>query len=381
MEITILGTLPPIKGMSDVCLNQIRYLQKEVRVTFINFNTIYPELLYPGGTKDYSDSFILPQYPHATVNKIIDWYNPLTWIKAGLSIKGNIMLFHWWTSYLFPVYLVILLIAKLKKVILVCEIHNVVGHETGFIDRWFIWIIMKLSDFFIVHSMGNKQKLIRMFRIDQNKITVIPMGVLSNFGDKIVTKLRARIKLKIPKNAKVVLYFGYIRKYKGVDVLIKAFKDVKEAIPHAILMIVGVNWLDWKPLQNLIERYHLEKNILINLTYIPNDEVKYYYSACDTTVFPYRNYEAQCGPGLIALAFGKPLIVSQTGGLPELVKSKEVVLPPGDYHVLARTIIKVLKENKFRKKLEQESKDLAKVYSWENYAHSLVKLLRSLDEY
>lgn len=378
MEITILGTLPPIKGMSDICLNQVKYLHTKLKITFIDFRSIYPEFLYPGGTKEISSTYNSPIFTNLTIHKIIDWFNPWTWIKAGLLVNGSVLLFHWWTSYLFPVYAVILVLAKAKGVRLVCEVHNIIGHETSIIDRWLNKFIFALSHHFIVHSIRNKQQLVNFFAIDQDRISVIPMGSLDFFRDNRVTKQIARKKLRIPVNTKVILYFGYIRKYKGIDTLIKAFRDVKKKVPQALLIIAGINWIQWQPFQNLIDEYDLDNSIRTHLKYIPNEEVKYYFSACDVTVLPYQNYEAQCGPGLIALAFGKPLIVSDTGGLPELVKSKEVVFPPGDTHALARSIIKVLKNKTFCHQLEQESKGLAKMNTWGNHARSLVKLLRLL---
>lgn len=379
MHITILGTLPPVKGITDACLNQLRVMQEKAAITYIDFRSIYPEFLYPGGTKDYSRDYRLPRYPSVTVRKIISWYNPFSWILAGLSVRGSLFHFHWWTSFLFPVIFPILIIVRLKKIPSVAEVHNVVGHETGFLDRWMNGIIFRLTDRFVVHAGQNKEQLMRRFGIGEKRITIIPMGSLTHYKDRPVSKGDARKRLGFSGNMPVVLYFGYIRKYKGIDVLIRAFTVVRKRIPDAILVIAGICWIDWTPYRELIKKLHLEDAVRCDLRYIPNTDVKYYFSACDLTVFPYLDYDAQCGPGRIALAFGKPLVVSNTGGLPELVRSKMAIVPPGEVDVLSTAMIRILRNTRLRQRLEKESQIVAKELSWERHGEMLLKLYGTLE--
>jgi len=377
-KITLIGTLPPIKGISDTCLNQVKYLTKDVFVDFIGFKSIYPEFLYPGSTKENSKSFQIESLSDLNIRNILTWYNPFSWIWAGISAKGKIVHFHWWTFVLFPVFFVILLVAKIRRKILVCEAHNILGHESNSIDKFLNKIIFKLSDYFIVHSEQNKQQLKKFFNVDNKKINVIPLGALDFFADDVVSKFQARKVLKIPVNSKIVLCFGNIRRYKGIDILIKAFSGVKKQIPETKLLIAGKNWIDWQFFQRLIEESNLKDSVITNLDFIPTSKVKYYFMASDLVVLPYLKFEAQSGPGRIALAFGKALVVTKVGGLSDLVKEDSVVVESGNVNQLTQAIINVLKDDNFRKKLENDSKELAQKYSWDTIAKKTIILYRRL---
>ena len=251
-------------------------------------------------------------------------------------------------------------------------------HESGKIDKIFTKLIFKLSNNFIVHSEANKNQLKKIFNIKNERISIIPYGTLNFYRSDGLTKREARNKLGLSNQDKVILYFGNIRKYKGVDVLIKSFVEVKENISEAKLIIAGKNWIDWQSFQKLIDKYNLNKNIILRLDYIPTSEIQYYFTACDLAVLPYLHFESQSGPGNIALAFGKAMIVSNIGGLPYLVKDKNVIVRHGNENELAQAIIKILEDDNFRKKLENDSKELAQKYSWDKIAERTINLYKSL---
>ena len=379
MKITFVGTLPPIKGISEYCIEQTKSLSKKVKIDFINFKSIYPEFLYPGGsTKEKNEIFQIKESENLKIRNTLAWYNPFSWIWAGLTSKGEITHFHWWTFYLFPVFFTIALFGKARKKKIVCTVHNVLGHELGKVDKILTNWIFKLPNHFIVHSEANKKQLKKIFKIKDKKISIIPYGILNFYKEKNLTKEEARERLGLDNQDKVILYFGNIRKYKGVDVLIEAFHRVKQEISNAKLIIAGKNWIDWRPFQELIEKYNLNRDIILYLDYISTSDIQYYFTACDLVVLPYLHFESQSGPGNIALAFEKAMVVSNTGGLPDLVKNKEIVVDPGNSKELARAIIKVLKNDNFRKKLENDSKVLAQRYSWDKIAEKTVKLYQNI---
>jgi len=378
IKVTLFGTLPPIKGISDTCLNQTRELLKYSKIDFIGFKAIYPEFLYPGGTKDKSGLFQIDKHYNLKIKNILTWYNPISWIKAGLSVQSKIVHFHWWTSFLFPVFLTILLINKSRKKILICEVHNVLGHESILLDKFFNKIIFNLADCFIVHSKRNKKQLGKHFAIDSQKIKVIPLGALNLFSGKKISKRQARKQLNIPFNNKLVLCFGNIRKYKGIDVLINAFVSVVKEIPDAKLLIAGKNWFNWAPFHQLIKKCHLEKNIITHLKFISFSRTNIYFTAADLVVLPYLKFEAQSGPGRIALAFRKAMVVSNVGGLPDLVREEKAIVEAGDTNGLTRAMIRILKNDNYRKKLENDSGKLAQKYSWDKIAEKTIILYKSL---
>lgn len=377
MKITMIGTLPPIKGISDTCIKQIETLSKYIEVDFIGFKSLYPESLYPSGTKEKNGSFKLKMNKNIKVDNIISWRNPFSWSKAGMKPKGKTVHFHWWTYFLFPVFFSVILISKLRGKKIICEVHNILGHETNTVDKLFTKSIFMLPNHFIVHSKENKKKLKDIFNI-KNNISIIPLGVPDFYLSEKISELKAREYLGLKKTDKVILSFGNIRKYKGIDVLIEAFYYVKKEIPNAKLVIAGKPWIDWKPYSDLIEKYDLEKELITSLDFIPTSKVKYFFTASDLVVLPYKKFDAQSGPGRIALLFKKPLVVSQVGALPQLVKDKRCIARSNSPKELGKCIIRILKNEKILKKLSKDSEELAEKYDWDKIAKRTVKLYEKL---
>ncbi len=374
IKISMIGTLPPFKGVSDYCIELSQGLSKHVEIDFISFKKLYPEFLYPGGTKDTDKNFKIEENKNLKIRSFITYYNPFTWAWAGLSAKGKIVHVQWWTSVLAPIYLIIFLFLKLKRRKIVLTVHNVLGHETNFIDRSIAKLIFGFPDIFILHSDNNIRQMGEIFHISQNKMVKISHGIYEFYKNREISKTEARKRLKIKPNIPVVLSFGNIREYKGTDVLIKAFAIVKKELPDALLLIIGKCWVNWGKYKRLIEKYNLEKNIRTFLEYVPMSDVKLYFESCDLVALPYREFGAQSGPGNIALAFHKPLVVTNVGALPDLVKDKECVLEVNGIKGMARQMIKILKDKKLAKELSQDSKELCSDFSWDGIAKKTIKL-------
>jgi len=378
IKISMIGTLPPIKGMSDYCIELTQALSNYVEIDFISFKTLYPNFLYPGGTEDKDKNFKLNENKNIKTRSFITYYNPFTWAWAGLSAKGDIVHFQWWTTFLSPIFFVILLFLKLRRKKIIFTVHNVLGHETNFIDKLITKIIFLFPDFFILHSIGNIDRMEEVFHISRDKMIRIPHGIYEFYKNEEVTKEESRKKLNIKQNIPVVLSFGNIREYKGVDILIQAFAIVRNELPSSLLIIAGKSWIDWKPNKKIIEKYKLQKNIRTFLEYVPMSDVKHYFEASDLVALPYKHFESQSGPGNIALAFHKPLIVSNTGGLPDLLKNKEFVIEKNNVKQLAEKIIKILKNKKLAEQLSKDSKELCKEYSWEDIGEKTAELYKRL---
>jgi glycosyltransferase involved in cell wall biosynthesis len=372
-KITLIGTLPPNVGISDTCYEQVNSISKYADMNFIDFKSLYPRSLFPGKIKD--QSFTLKTSKNVNIERLISWYNPLSWIKAGLKPKTDSVHFHWWTFYLFPIFFTIILILKIRGKKIICETHNILGHETNIIDKILTKIIFKLPDHFIVHTKDSKKKLIEWFDI-KKEISIITLGLPTFYLNKKISKTQARKYLKLKPKDRVLLFFGNIREYKGLKSLIKAFSIVKKKAKNVKLLIAGHPWTDQQEYQNLINELKLEKHIISYLEFIPTSEVKYFFSACDLVILPYTSFDAQSGPGRISLLFHKPLIVTNVGGLPDLVNDKDCIIEPDDYENMAKSIIKVLKDKKTLDKLSKNSRELYKKFSWSDIAEQTVKIYK-----
>lgn len=378
MKITLVGTLPPIKGISEYCIEQTRSLSKKVDVEFINFKSIYPEFLYPGGTKEFDPEFIIQPNKKLQIRNILTWYNPFSWLYAGLSLQGDLLHIHWWTFYLFPVFFTIAACTKIRRKKLILTVHNVVGHESGMIDVLFSGLMYRMADAFIVHSNVNRRTLMKRFLISPKNVSIIPYGSLTFYNRQSITKRMARKYFRLRNGQKVVLFFGTIRKYKGVDILIKAFRYVVDRNPQAVLIIAGKNWIDWKPYQMLISKLHLHDNIIIHLKYIPTSKVAYYFRACDLVVIPYTKFDSQSGPGNIALFFKRAMVVSSVGGLTDLVRDTNVIVKPDDTNELANAIIYSLKNKNMQKILENDTRYISRVRNWDRISTQTICIYKQL---
>jgi glycosyltransferase involved in cell wall biosynthesis len=164
-----------------------------------------------------------------------------------------------------------------------------------------------MADILLVHTESSRETLIKKFKISKNKVDLIPYGPLNFLKTKNITQSEAKKYLGLKDNHKVILFFGTIRKYKGLDILIKAFSLVTKAIPEAKLVIAGKNWIDWSPYQDLIVKLNLHDKIISHIKYIPSGEIQYYFTACDVVVLPYTHFASESGVGKIAEAFDKPI--------------------------------------------------------------------------
>jgi len=313
----MLGCMPPQRGISSYCLEISRNLSNKVNIEFISFKKMYPAFLYPKGGLEDDNTFPNVENEKLKVRRNLTYYNPISWFKES-KVKGDIFHAQFWSFPLFYIYYFILLRYKSKGIKTIMTIHNVLPHESNFIFKMLSKKLYKIPDRLIVHSGSNKEELIKVFNINKDKIFVIPHGPLYFLNDKKISKKEARKKLAIDQKSKVILFFGAIREYKGLDVLLKAFAISVKKNKNLILLIAGKLWIDWGYYQKLIDKNNLNDKIIKILDYIPSNEVKNYFEACDLIVLPYKKFNAQSGVGAGALAFNKMVIASNISGLKDL---------------------------------------------------------------
>ncbi len=372
LSVSMLGSLPPVKGVSSYTAELLAALSRrgDLNLDLIGFRSIYPRWAYPGGDPDEQPSTAgasVSAASHVKQRRTLAWYNPLSWIWAGLTARGEVVHAQWWSYALAPVYAVVLGVARLRGKRIVMTAHNIEPHEGGFGRRLANRAVFRFADRYIVHSEANKTTLQRMLRCDAALIHVLPHGVLETPRTGM-SRRAARELLRIPPTAHVALCFGNIRPYKGVDVLLRAFAEVAKHDPDALLFIAGQPWGDWAPYDHLIRELGLTDRVRTRLEYIPTADIEPLFVAADVVVLPYTHFDAQSGVGTRALPFGRPLIVTNTGGLPDLVLDEEAVVPAGDPQALARAITRVLGDDALRDRMAVDSLALAASLGWDAIA-------------
>jgi len=260
---------------------------------------------------------------------------------------------------------------------IVFTVHNVLPHDefeqqakglkTGF------RIIYNLVDHIILHSQANKKEFLELFPMSQKKISVIPMGNYNMFkSSDNVSKEIAKKKLGYKQNERIILFFGAIRPYKGVEYLINAFTKIETDFPDARLLIAGKPIaLNIDELRNRIGRLNIENKTKVIAEYIPNEEIENYLSSAEFVVFPYVT-ASQSASVFLAYAYSKPVIVTQVGGLPEIVEHKKsgLIVPPEDVRNLSDALKEFLSlaPNKLNRMGKYARKLTETKFGWEEIA-------------
>ena len=342
MRILILGTAYPHRGgIAHYNALLYKHLSKNNEVRLISFKRQYPKIFFPGKTQEESGEAEIK----VTAEPLMDSINPLNWIKVGLvarSWNADLIIFKYWLPFFAPCFGVITAIAKLfrnTKALIVCD--NVIPHERRIGDKIFTRFAFSFANYFIVQSDTVENELLDF---KPNAVyKKIPHPVYEIFGEKL-SKAEAKNELKI-KNEKVILFFGYIRKYKGVHDLIDAMKIFCQS-SDAHLLIVGEYYDDENSYREQVRKLNLSEKISIVSDYVPSSEVAKYFSACDVVVLPYID-ATQSGIIQIAYNFDKPVIATSVGGLKEVIVDNYsgLLVPPNNPNELANAMKKFYDEN------------------------------------
>lgn len=376
--VSILGTLPPIRALSSYCFELADSIARLCRLEFISFASIYPPFLYPGGNPADDDTYPELRAPDIHIRRRLTWYNPLSWLIEGLSAKGDILHAQWWSPPLFLIYFTICACFKLRKKPVVLTVHNVLPHEPSTIFYNMSKLLFRLGDHYIVHSTMNKQQMILHYSISPDKISVIPHGSLDFHVREDVDRHEIRDRMGFGRKEKVILLFGAIRPYKGIDTAIRAFAEIVREIPSARLLIAGRLWEDWTPYAQLIEELGIRQTVSTHLDYIPSGDVHQFFEAADLCIFPYNNFDSQSGAGSVALSFRKPMIVTDVGGLPDFVRDRRCVVEPGNARMLAESVVRSLADPTVLDRMHEDAEAVAAEFSWPAIARQTEKIYQKL---
>jgi glycosyltransferase involved in cell wall biosynthesis len=376
--VALLGTLPPLRGLSSYCRELALALADTRPVEFISFKKLYPASLYPGGGLKEDDSFPVMEHGNLTVRRRLRWYNPLSWLMEGLLPPGDLLHAQWWSLPLAPIYTVLCLCFRLRKKPVVFTVHNVLPHEALRIFKTVSAVLFYLGDHFIVHTRQNQWQLMEQYGIRAEKISVIAHGVLGSWPSGSESRDAIRQQFGLFPDEKVLLYFGAIRPYKGLDTALEAFAGVHAAFPKCKLLVAGKLWEPWDRYQHLIQRLNIGENVITHLDYVPAASVAGYFTAADLVLLPYHHFDSQSGVGAAAVAFGKPMIVTRTGGLPDFVLDPQWMVPPRDHTALGEAILKCLSDDRLLGKMAKDSEAVAKRISWPEIVRKTNEIYDSL---
>lgn len=321
-KIIILGSAHPLRGGLSAFNERLAYqLQAEGHaVSIYTFSLQYPNFLFPG-TSQYTDE---PAPAGLDIRVKVNSINPLNWIKIGRELKQlrpDIIVVKFWLPFMGPCFGTILRLVKRNKHTKVVSIlDNVIPHEKRPGDRPFTQYFLKAVDACVAMSRSVQADLLQL----QPNIpcAFIPHPLYDHFG-KIESAEQARIKLGIAPTEKVILFFGFIRKYKGLDILLEAMSNPSIKQAGIKLLVAGEFYEDASYYTDFIQQYDLESSCIMHTDFIPNSEVATYFNAADVVVQPYRT-ATQSGISQMAYHFEKPMIVTKVGGLPEIVPNGKV---------------------------------------------------------
>jgi glycosyltransferase involved in cell wall biosynthesis len=378
-NVIIIGPGYPLRGGLATFNQRLarEFLTEDYDCTIYSFSLQYPSFLFPGTTQ-YSDG---PPPAGLKILSRINSINPFNWISAGEELKRlrpDIIVVRYWLPVMGPALGTILRrVRKNGHTRIIAITDNILPHERRPGDKAFTKYFLASCDAYI--TMSEKvMKDLRSFVKDKPAKQVLH-PLYDNFGDP-VPRLEARAQLQrlgglqIGAEDKILLFFGFIRGYKGLDILLDAMADERIRAAGIRLLIAGEFYEDEKPYMALIEKNGIRDLLLLRTDYIPDSEVRYYLCAADAVVQPYRN-ATQSGVTPLAYFFEKPMIVSDAGGLPDLVPHKQAgLVTRAEPEPLADAILEffTLGAHYFIPHLRREKQK----YSWARLVETVIELSR-----
>jgi len=375
MKIISLGPAYPYRGglasFNDRLAQQ--FLAEGNDVEIFTFSLQYPKFLFPGKTQ-FTDG---PCPDNLTVKRIVNSINPLNWISTGLKIrkrKPDILLLRFWLPFMGPCFGTIARLAKSNRhTKVICIFDNVIPHEKRTGDKVLTRYLTNSIDGAIVMS----RTVLNDLAIYRENIPVIlsPHPLFDNYGP-IIDRKEALSKLDLNSGDSFLLFFGFIRAYKGLDLLIEAFSDKRLRSRNLKLIIAGEFYEDDTPYRNLVKKKNLESEVIFFDHFIRDNEVSVFFSVADLVVQPYRS-ATQSGVTQIAFYFEKPMLVTDVGGLREIVADQKcgyVVKPEVD--AIANAIVDFFDNNRkgvFTEGVRQEKEK----FSWDKMTKAIIEVYHS----
>ena len=375
MRVALLGPLAPWRGgLAQYLALHGEALMPRAEVRGWTFTRQYPEFLFPGSSQ-LDPAAARPRFAvEATLDSVAPW----TWRRTAARLEAfapAAVILKWWMPFFAPSFASSVGPARRKgtRVVLVCD--NLVPHEKRPLDDAFTSWMMRNSDGYLVMSESVERDLDALKPGAPRRRVLHPL--YAQFDQGRWTRAGARRRLGLPPEGEVALFFGYVRHYKGLDVLLKAWPAVRAQRP-VTLVVAGEFYQDPAPYRALAAAAGGEPGIRMLERYLPDEDVEAVFKAADVVVLPYRS-ATQSGVTHVAYALGVPVITTDVGGLAETVKPGEtgLVCAPEDPATLAATVLRYFEEG-MGPKLRAGVEVLRREHSWERLAERTLDLIAEL---
>lgn len=373
MKIVILGTAFPFRGglaaYNERLANELQ--QQGHEVSIVTFTLQYPSFLFPGSSQYASG----PSPAHLKIKEAVNSINPFNWISVGRQIKKekpDLIIVKFWLPFMSPCFGTICRIAKSNgHTKIVSILDNVIPHEKRPGDFQLIRYFVGAVDGFVAMSDSVKNDL----ALFTNKTCLLqPHPIYDNFGN-MLPKWEAKQHIKLKEDVPYILFFGFIRDYKGLDLLLEALNHpLLRSLPFKAI-IAGEFYTASKPYTQMIQNFNLEEKVILRTDFIPDEDVKNYFCAADIVVQPYKT-ATQSGVTQICYHFNKPMLVTDVGGLSEIVphnKAGYVVQPhPQEIAEALSDFYNNQREHEMAAFVSQEKQK----YSWEAMTKAIFSLCK-----
>ena len=373
MKIAMIGPVHPYKGgiahYTDLLCRVLREDGNEVQLYSFKFQ--YPKLLYKKPQKDMKSS----GFGTNDADFCIHTLNPFNWIKVVGRIKKQkpeLIILQWWHPYFAPCFWSICKLLRKERILFVC--HNVFPHERFPLDRLLTKWTLGCGRYFITQSKMDARDLLSVKHDAVYRVT--PHPTYGMFCRQGMSMQKAREQLQIDQGQRVLLFFGFVRKYKGLQYLLEAMKLLKERDFMVQLWVVGDFGEDKDEYVEQIRTFEIGDQVQMVQGYVPDDEVEKYFAASDLVVLPYLS-ATQSGIVQIAFGFEKPVLVTEVGGLPDVVTNGKTgyVVEPRSAGMIAEAIMDYYINNRREAFVSQIEKEKDR-FSWKTFVDTMMEMVR-----
>jgi len=369
MKISLVGPTYPFRGgISHYTTVLAEHISGQHDLQFLSFSRQYPKWLFPGKS-DIDPSLV--NIKNGKAIKVLDSLNPFTWlqvIRLVRSFEPDLLIIPWWVTFWAPQFWVISYFLKTKtKILFIC--HNVVEHEANWLSGFLSKLVLKNGDSFIVHSQEDRQNLETL--LPGVEVTQCHHPTYDIFKSVQQHDLNRDNSLGI--SGPVLLFFGFVREYKGLKYLLAALPEALAEVEFTLL-VVGEFWKDKAAYLEEIDRLNIADQVVIVDEYIPNEQVGQYFNRADLVVQP---YVSATGSGVVQIAYGfeKPVLATKVGCLPQVIDDGQTgyLVEPASSAAIAHAIVRYFKEGRqeeFAKNIRQKSH----IFSWEHMVNKIADL-------
>ena len=372
-KVILVGTAYPFRGGIAAFNERLAWcFQKQgYEVEIWTFTVQYPDFLFPGKTQLSTE----PEPQGLAIKRVFNSVNPFNWIKVGRRLRkadADLVVMRFWIPYMAPSHGVVARMArKNKKTKVVAVLDNVIPHEKRFGDTLLTKFFLKSIDAGVTMARAVMQDAHRL--APQLKTSYCPHPLYDHFGEK-VSREEALAFLNLDPKDHYILFFGIIRDYKGLDLLLQAMTDPRLRDKNVKAIVAGEFYNNDEKYHALEKQLGLEGRVVWHSRFIPDSEVKYYFNAADIVVQPYKS-ATQSGVTQIAYHFDKPMLVTDVGGLKEMVPDRVGYVTPTDPEAIANALAEFYQDDRLMTAFEQGVHEEKKQFSWDRMVETIVALL------